>query len=267
MQVGAEHQVYAALSGDAAFTNFWSAPAHGFLRLDRTVAATEAPRRLKPYELSYAAYSALGLGLRNAVRHHLDAVRSARLAPIAGSEYAAIAHGFATTRVAALGPLRWSVAGRGALATVRFDRAGGIELDAGRSEGVTGSRREGETLYVGLDPARDDAVVALRSRVPQDAGGVMEPPRRAFELDNARWQVRDLAQDGCSLRFRASGYGPGDMSWRVPAPGPYGIEVADADSGKRIYWDQLTVGTDGMLTTSVPAVAAERPVRVSLSGC
>ncbi|MFO1209992.1 MAG: hypothetical protein U1E40_12340 [Amaricoccus sp.] len=267
VEVGGEHQVYAALSGDAAFTNFWSAPAHGFLRLDRTVAATEAPRRLKPYELSYAAYSALGLGLRNAVRHHLDAVRSAPVAPITGSEYAAIAQGFATARITALGPLRWSVAGRGALVTVRFDRAGGYELDAAGSEGVTGARREGGTLYVGLDPARDEAVVALRSRAPQDAGGVSEPPWRRFELDNARWQVRDVAQDSCSVRFAASGFGPGDMSWRVPAPGPYGIEVADADSGKRIYWDQVAVGPDGLLTTSVPAVAAERPVRVSLSGC
>ncbi|MFO1144212.1 MAG: hypothetical protein U1E59_17905 [Amaricoccus sp.] len=267
VQVGTEHQIYAALSGDAAFTNFWSAPAHGFLRLDRTVEATESPRRLKPYELSYAAYSALGLGLRNAVHYHLDRVRAAPLVPIAGSEYAAIAQGFATTRIVELGPLRWSVAGRGALATLRFDRAGGIELDSGRSEGITGSRREGETLYVGLDPAREDAVVALRSRVPQDAGGVMEPPRRGFELDNARWQVRDLARGSCSVRFAASGFGPGEMSWRVPAPGLYGIEVADPDSGKRIYWDQLTVGPDDMLTTSVPAVAAERPVVVSLSRC
>ena len=263
VEVGGERQIYAALSGDAAFTNFWNAPSHGFLRLSRTVEATESPRRLKPYELSYAAYSALSLGLRTAVRVQLDAVRTAPVAPIPASRYAAIAEGFSDAREIATGPLAWRIEGRGALETVRFDAAGGYQLDLGQSRGVTGARRKGGTLYIGLDAAADAPEVALRP-LPVGQTAATGP---GFALDNARWSVRDVARTRCSLRFEAQGFGPGEMTWQVPGPGPWRIEVADAGSGERIYWDQQPVRADGLLALTLPPVAAERPVRVGLSNC
>jgi len=262
--VGGERQVYSALSGDAAFTHFWSTPSHGFLRLARTVEATGSPRRLKPYELSYAAYSALGLGLRTAVRMQLDAVRTASVAPIPASRYAAIAAGFASLRETTTGPLAWRIEGQGALATLRFDPAGGYQLDLARSRGVTGARREGDTLYVGLDAAEPTPVVALRP-LPRGATAASAP---GFALDNARWSVRNVVQDACSLRFEAQGFGPGEMTWRVPGgAGPWRVEVSDAVSGERIYWDQQPAGADGLLSLTLPPVGAVRPVRVGLSDC
>ncbi len=262
VEVGGERQIYAALSGDAAFTNFWNSPTHGFLRLARTVEDTGAPRRLKPYELSYAAYSALNLGLRTAVRLQLDAVRTAPLAPIPASAYAAIAEGFSTARETAIGPLAWRIDERGALETLRFDAAAGYQLDVAASRGVTGARREGGTLYVGLDAAEPAPVVALRPAPAHDTAAAGP----GFALDNARWRVRGVVRDACSLRFETQGFGPGEMTWRVPEPGPWSIEVTDAGSGERIYWDQAKT-SERLLSLTLPAVAAERPVRVSLSDC
>jgi hypothetical protein len=266
--VGAERQIYAPLSSDAAFTNFWTTPAHGFRRLEATLEATETPRRLKPFHLSYAAFSALDYGLRNAVRTHLDAARAAPVTPIATSTYVAMARSFGDVRITDLGDGRWRIAGRGALGTVRFDDSEGLGLDAPRSEGVLGARREGDRLYVALDGAVAEPIVALAPAAP--GGGVGAPAagseRGRFLLDNARWTFSELTTAACSLSVTASGYGPGEMSWRVPAPGQYRVEVYEASSDTPVYWEGVPVADDRALTAILPATGP-RPVRVTISSC
>ena len=63
------------------------------------------------------------------VRHHLDSARQALVTPIAASHYAAIADGFFSTQISALGETTWLVRNRGALQTVRFDDVADISVD------------------------------------------------------------------------------------------------------------------------------------------
>ena len=84
--------------------------------------------------------------------------------PVAASHYAAIADGFFTTQISSLGELTWLVQNRGALQTVRFDDVADLSVDFARSVGVIGQQRKGSSLYVALDEARDDVIVALGTR-------------------------------------------------------------------------------------------------------
>lgn len=260
--VGDERQVYDPLSGDSSFTNFWSTPSYGFFRLTETLEATEKPRRLKPYHLSFGASSALQFGPRNAVLFHLDRARNAEVIPIEASRFARIAKGFATTQVTSLGDRRWRIDNRGALQTIRFDHALGYVLDWDRSVGVLGMRQHGETLYIALDAGHDHPIVAIKaSGIPIQAGNTSH-----FGLENSRWAIDHLEQTACSAAFRALGYGPGDMTWHVPRAGAYRIEVFEEGGSTPVYWDDLTVSGDLILTTTLPPIAV-RPVRVALSRC
>ncbi len=255
--VGDERQIYAGLSDDAAFTNNWTTPAHGFFRLEETLKATETPRRLKPYHLSYSIYSVLQVGSRNAVLHHLERARTAELRPVTAETYARMANGFSAARMVALGGRSWRIEDRGALQTVRFDAGGAFALDMARSEGVLGARSKGPALYVALDPTHSRPVVTLAPPGDLEAASW-------FSLGNSRWEIRDLIQDSCSARFVASGFGPGDMVWHVPHPGTYRLEVLIGETPA--YWKNVEAGEDRRASISMPAIGSD-PVRVVLSRC
>ena len=100
-----------------------------------------------------------------AVRHHLDAARQASVTPIAASHYAAIADGFFSTRDHRLGEIR---AGSSAIAARCRPCASmmptDVTVDFARSVGVLGQRKKGTSLYVALDEAQDEVIVALAPR-------------------------------------------------------------------------------------------------------
>ncbi|MCF7991873.1 MAG: hypothetical protein K9M02_15665 [Thiohalocapsa sp.] len=266
-QVGEQRQIYDALQGDAAFTNYWTAPIHGLLRLGQVAEATERPRRLKPLQIGFTAYSALRYGSLNAVRTQLEEARSAELAPVPAADYARTVEGFFSVRLFRIGPLQWRVDNRGALQTLRFDTAAGrLDLDPGRCSGVLGRRSANGSLYVALDPAAESPVVALRAA--SDAEGA-EQHLAGFLLDHARWHISGLEADACSARFEVHGHGVGEMLWQVPAPGSYRVEMfGDAAEGadKRFYWDDALAGEDHRLSLALPALD-RRAVRVQLSAC
>ena len=260
--VGNEHQIYDALSGDSAYTNFWSAPAYGYRRLAQTLEATEHPRRLKPFHLSYSGYSALQFGLRNAVLSNLVLAEASPIAPLHASDYAKIVRGFLTARLVTVGARTWRIENRGALQTLRVDAAGAEALDLARSEGVLGAVRHDDALYVALDPAAEAPTVALA--LSDAATGVVAGGE--FSLEQSRWMIRDLSQSQCSAEFEATGHGAGEMSWLAQRPGSYRIEMYLGGDSRPAYWETVTAGDDLRLSATLPSLAIE-PVRVIISGC
>src|SRR5262249_33615295 len=152
------------------------------------------------------------------VRHHLDAARQALVTPVAASHYAAIADGFFSTQISSLGETTWLVRNRGALQTVRFDDVADFSVDFGRSVGVIGQQRKGTSLYVALDEAREEAIVALEPVANQTAGATAAP-----YLIDGRWTFRDLRRRDCGFNVTAKGYGTGQMNWGGLKPGTYQV--------------------------------------------
>ena len=245
---GSERQIYAANANDYIYITDGGGRDHGFLNLEATIAATESPRRLKPINVYYHMFAGERAAQVAAVRHHLDAARQGLLTPIAASHYAAIADGFFSTQLLALGEMSWLVQHRGALQTVRFDDAAELAVDFSRSVGVLGQRKKGSSLYVALDEAHDEVIVALGP----DSGETAE--HAAPHLVDGRWTFRDLRRRECGFTVMAKGYGTGQMTWGGLKPGVYHVLVRDAD--RKAVWDDVTeVGDDGRLALTADADA------------
>jgi polysaccharide biosynthesis protein PelA len=245
---GAERQIYAGNANDYIYMTDAGGREHGFLNLDETIRRTESPRRLKPINVYYHMYAGERPAQLAAVRHHLDAARqSTSIIPIAASHYAAIADGYFSTEITTLGDKSWLVQHRGALQTLRFDDAAGLAVDFSRSVGVIGQRRHGASLYVALDEATDDVIIALRSNGSENAQ-VAVP-----YLIDGRWTFRDIRRQECGFTVMAKGFGIGQMTWGGLKSGLY--HVSARDSNATVWNDEAEVGKDGRLEITADADA------------
>ncbi|MEZ5851280.1 MAG: hypothetical protein R3D68_11595 [Hyphomicrobiaceae bacterium] len=209
---GKERQIYAGNSNENTYTNDWTGPYFGFFMLEHTLKNTDAPRRLKPFNLYYHMYSGEKTAALASIKHFLHLARSSDVIPITASQYSKTASSFFTTRIEQVDLFAWSIEARGTLQTVRFDAADDFEIDLTRSSGVLGGNRHAGALYVSLDPASARSVVALRTRARGPAA-LPQPPRAL--LVDSRWQIERLRREPCGFSFEAHGFGPSDMTWIV----------------------------------------------------
>jgi polysaccharide biosynthesis protein PelA len=244
---GSERQIYAGNANDYIYITDGGGREHGFLHLDESVKRTENPRRLKPINVYYHMYAGERAAPLAAVRHHLDAARQSSVTPIAASHYAAIADGFFSADITALGNDSWLIRNRGSLQTLRFDDSDARAVDFSRSAGIIGQRRKGASLYVALDEAFDDVIVALAP----DAGAIAE--QSTPYLIEGRWTFRDLRRRECGFTVMAKGFGLGQMMWGGLKAGLY--HVAVRDSKESLWDDEVEVGDDGRLAFTTDADA------------
>jgi hypothetical protein len=205
-QSGQQRQIYASSSNENTYTDLWTDRFFGFRYWTRTVDNTGSPRRIKPVNLYYHMYSGEKMASLGAVLNNLAHVRKLEVTPVTTSHYAGIAEGFFSTQLTEIAPGVWTACSRDLLDTLRFDDATTC-VDYARSRGVLGERRDLGSLYVALDPAVAEAVIATRK------GGC---PATEISLVHSRWPIRRLERTATGFRFHASGFGQGQMQWRVP---------------------------------------------------
>ena len=254
LPVGAERQIYAAGSNENTYTELWTGRFYGYRNLINTMRHAGSPIRLKPFNVYYHMYSGQKAASLNALVSVLTAARGQELAPIAASTYARIAEGFYTTRFEPLPSgadvgRRWRVLDRGALNTLRFDHASASAVDFTRSSGVLGQRHSQGSLYVALDPAVAEPVVALTETDRADR----DPPAAVPYLVQGRWAFSALAAEGQGFRVAATGYGEGAMVWHIPQPGRWTV-TAERD-GARLWSGTADADADGRLALTVPVSA------------
>ena len=179
-----------------------------------------------------------------------------RIAPITASHFAAIADGFFEVRITRLGPQRWRISKRERLQTIRFDRAVFKTVDFTRSHGVVGQRHYQGSLYVALDEAVPEAVIALRPL----RDSTREPSAARPYLIESRWQVSRLWWSKASFSFTAQGFGAGAMTWQVPA-GRYHIEAER--NGRREALPEMEVDESGRLSVRL-ALSALEPLTINV---
>jgi hypothetical protein len=251
---GAERQIYAGNANDYIYITDGGGREHGFLNLDASIKGTENPRRLKPINVYYHMYAGEHPAQLAAVRYHLDAARQAAVIPIAASHYAAIADGFFSAEMTALGDSSWLIRRRGSLQTLRFDDAPTLSVDFDRSVGIIGQRRKGTSLYVALDEAYEDVIVSLTSESAR--------AQAAPYLIDARWTIRDLRRQECGFTVMAKGFGTGQMRWGGLKPGLYRLTARDYND---VVWeDEAEVGQDGRLEFTADA-DANSPVEIRVA--
>ncbi|MBS0244049.1 MAG: hypothetical protein JSS20_17900, partial [Proteobacteria bacterium] len=205
--VGTQRQIYAAASNENTYTNDWTGPYYGFFMLEKTLANTDSPRRLKPFDLYYHMYSGEKASALAAVRHLLEMARQGPYIPVAASEYATIADDFFGVEIVQIDLFSWSVGKRGALSTIRFDDAELLAVDFAHSDGVLGATRHNGALYVSLDPVIDRAVVTLRGRNNEQALRAGDRGAPVATLVDSRWQLSAMQPGACGFKISARGFG------------------------------------------------------------
>lgn len=238
MQISASH------ANENVYTDLWQGRFYGFRYLKSSLANTESPRRVKPINIYYHMYSGEKQASLAALKEVLAYAAAQDIAPITATEFAAIGQGFFSTRILETAPSTWRVENRGSLNTLRFDGAPNMEPDMDRSIGVLGSKLNGETLYVALDPSIPSAVVKMRPRSPMLA---IKPL-----LMESRWAISSLSFAGTSATFKAKGFGPGYMAWRVPVRAA--AERWEAHLGGSTYLSG-PASTDGIVKFQLPSGA------------
>jgi polysaccharide biosynthesis protein PelA len=252
--VGRERQIYAVNSNENTYTNEWTGPYAGQMMLEHTLRNTDAPRRLKGFNLYYHMYSGEKQAALAAIKRFLDMARSTEVIPIAASDYAAVADDYFTTEIEQVELFAWAVKARGAMQTVRFDEAEQLTVDLARSTGVMGSNRHEGSLYVTLDPAIDRAVVSLRARAAAlaettPAPGTQDSSGPLVSLVHSRWQLSNMQTAECRTTFAANGFGAGDLLMRTTPKRAvkFAVSRAGAMLSEEIRW----ADTDGLLKLSV----------------
>ncbi|SFL66239.1 hypothetical protein SAMN04488004_1388 [Loktanella salsilacus] len=242
-------QVYDALDGDADYTQGWTSNTAAFYALQQTLDRTEAPRRLKPFQLSFAARSAVDFASRSAVRAHLAYARSAEVTPVTAARYARAVIGYDAVQIIAEGPLTWRIQDRGDLQTVRFDDAVAWSVDLSRSNGVLGARRTGTSLYVALAPDNAQPRVTL---LQSNAAAGLVPQGSTPALVHARAEILQSARDNCISRMVLRGFGPGNTEWLGAPDHAYDVEMMESDGLTPAFWQTLTSDAEGRFSVEFP---------------
>jgi hypothetical protein len=255
ISAGPDRVVNEPLSDETAYGNGGPVGEDGFTALKETLANTEIPRRLKPFDLNYRAYAGEYPARLRSVKDRLREARLASLTAVSANQYIAIVDGFFRARIDRLGAAAWQISNRGKLQTVRFDAAEQREVDMTSSVGVIGQKKTGTSLYVALDEAVEPVVVVLGQAVHDDSAATN------FALLESRWLVRDVVKKQCATSFSAHGYGEGSFTWAT-APGLYSIKVEQA--GQEIWQQTARADATGHLSFVVP-VSATAPVSVRMN--
>ncbi len=258
VETGGGIQIYASASNENNYTHLWQDRFYGFRHLQQTLKNTESPRRLKPMNIYYHMYSGQKEASLRALLENLNYARSEKIAPVSGSHYAALAEGFYSTEMLAIGPSEWQIRKRGKLSTLRFDDSEAKAVDFSRSRGVIGQRHYQGSLYVALDAAVEEPVVALKGH---PAGGPLPASSRPYLLEG-RWNIWDLSTaQPRQAQFTAQGYGPGAMRWKVPREGLYRVSIESDDETQTSITAQAS--PEGVLEFTVNAPALT-PVRITI---
>ncbi len=150
-------QVYAPVQNENLYTNLWTEPKWGYVRVIQTFELTEKPRRIKPISIYYHFYSAQELASLNALKKVYRYVLSQETTPIYLSEFAARVLDFRDTAfIRVEGGFR--IKNSGYMRTVRLKKDMGYP-DLRRSLGVLGFREHGDVLYVHLDGSGDNLLI------------------------------------------------------------------------------------------------------------
>lgn len=255
-QIGPYRQIYSSASNENTYTDLWTDKFFAYRNLQETHRNAERGRRLKPFNIYYHMYSGEKPASVNALLANLGNARQQQdqLVPIRASAYADLAQGFYTLRLLKEGENRWRVLDRGSLNTLRIDRATFRAVDFAASRGVLGQRHYQGSLYVALDPAEAEPVVALRDLDRADR----LPPAPMAWLRDSRWPIRALIRAPDRLTFEANGFGDGVMTWWI-GPG----RTATPSVGENGSFATETADADGYVTLRLP-VDARSGVRITV---
>lgn len=246
-RIGDQQQIYCSMSNENTYTNLWTGPFYGYRHLTQTLNNTEQPIRVKPIDVYYHMYTGERLASLHALHEVLNYSEKQNIVPITASHFAAVVDGFFKAELKQEGKARWRVLNRDGMQTLRFDRATFKSVDFDHSEGVLGLQHFQGSLYVALDPAVAEPVVAITELDEADDYPQAERPY----LIDSHWPIfgMEVLKNG-GFEFSVQGFGLDQARWWVPQTGQYRIRWQHP-SGRELEW-MTQVREDHVLGVTLP---------------
>ncbi len=198
INMGELFQVYAPVQNENVYTNEWTNPLWGYIKVIQTFELTERPRRLKPLSIYYHFYSGERFASLNALKKVYEYALSQEVIPLYFSDYIRKVLDF---RGLALIKIKggFLVKGEGKLRTLRIPRKAGYP-DLKRSRGVVGYRESGNFLYVHLDGSGTYEIF-LSEREPE------------FRIVSTNGVVREFVKGEGTYELSLSSYADLELEW------------------------------------------------------
>lgn len=143
---------------------------------------------------------------------------------------------------------------------MRFDDANGKSVDFAASSGILGQNYFQNSLYVSLNPAAENPVIALKNN---NNNGKL-PRETAPYLIESRWPIKGLQTNESLLTIQTQGYGPCFMSWKMPKSGNYLIKATEQGNSTLVFDKQVATTTEGTLDFTITGVAPQTPLNVTI---
>ena len=194
LQKGAYFQVFAPNQNENRYTNLWSGPFYGFQRVIETFELTDRPRRLKPINIYYHAFSATKKASLRALQKVYDWALQQQGMHIYASEYVQKVADFNHIVVARDGDA-WLISGAQSLRELRIPQTLGYP-DLQRSQEVAGFNDHESDRYVHVSGA-------ARARIVLQATPPLMPYLAQANGRLVRWE---RTQDG--IKFGLQGHLP-----------------------------------------------------------
>lgn len=231
--VGKYFQVYTGAANENLFTDLWSGNFGGFENVAATFAATETPERIIPINVYYHFYSGEKKASLAAVVNLYKKTLAGAVCPVYAGEYVALAGSFLRVGIVRSGRRTWLIENKGALRTIRFDRA--FDVDVANSSNVFGYLKTPVRTYVHLGPG-DAAQIRLADAPPD-----------ALYLQSATSRVLDFKAGKDAFEIAVRGFNAPSAAVRTGRPD----SVFRDESGATVKSD-----AHGMLVIALPGGGA-----------
>jgi len=245
-QKGGEVQVYTSNANENIYTNEWTGPFDGFVKVIETFKQTEiptlvksGPRRVSPMNVYYHFYSGERKKSLGALKTVYDYVLTQDTIPLRASHYSAIVNGFVSMKVNVLGDGGWEFTDYGRCRTIRFDGTRAYP-DLNLSKGVLGFKTWHNYLYIHLG-AENRAVVYLTDK---------KPDLPCLEESSTVLRSFEISKD--EISFDAQGWGKAVYKFHNMRPGTrYAVKVYGSKEDP-VHFKKFTSDGEGGLELHLP---------------
>ncbi|WP_461828698.1 endo alpha-1,4 polygalactosaminidase [Aquifex sp.] len=193
INVGKYFQVYAPIQNENIYTNEWTGPLWGYIKVISSFKLTEKPYRLKPISIYYHFYSGQKWASLNALKKVYEYALSQETTPLYLSEYAHKVLDFRQTAIIKLDD-GFLIKNDGEVRTLRIPKTWGYP-DLKRSKGVAGFKEEERFFYIHLDGS-GRYLLRFSKEIPP------------FWLERANGKVEVLAKENGEFLYRFKSHVP-----------------------------------------------------------
>lgn len=195
LQIGKYYLVYAPITNEEFYTNYWTSPFYGYERVIETFQMTDTPRRLKPIDIYYHFYSGIKKSSLLALNKVYQWTLSQPVFTIFASDYFAKVLDANNTSISRTYDGGWRIKTAGDVHELRIPQSLGYP-DVERSQNVIGYSHYNDSYYVHLGPEAETILYVTKT------------PSSLPYLVDANGKVTEFKRDKNEISFHLQGYLP-----------------------------------------------------------